>query len=265
MSWTLLRATFHQRRSSIFWYCFSLVLYSWMMVWFWDRMGGPYLEDMIKNYPAEVLALFGGNEVSFATMGGFFQIEYLGLMWLIIIGSAVVLFAVKAFASEINGGTMELVLAQPISRTKVAVTRVVAFMGYALLLNVATFVPIQLLGPTYGVELSDGIFWTVFGLGMLFTLAIGGIAMLLSSMFRDGAKPAAIAAAVLLSFWIADMVANVSEAAEFFDPVNLVTYWQPGKIINGTEMSAEAWWVYGAVAVVTLMGSVVIFSRRDVA
>lgn len=265
MSWTLLRATFHQRRSSLFWYCASLLLYSWMMVWFWDQMGGPYLEEMIKNYPPEVLALFGGDEVSFATIGGFFQIEYLGLMWMIIIGSAVVLFAVKSFASEINGGTMELLLAQPISRTKVAVTRVAAFIGFALLLNVFTFVPIQLLGQNYQVELSAEVFWTVFALGTLFTLAIGGIAMLLSSMFRDGAKPAAIAAGVLLSFWIADMVANVSEAAEFLDPVNLVTYWQPGKIINGVEASAEAWWVYGAVALVTLAGSIVIFSRRDVA
>ncbi len=96
----LLRAPFHPRRSSLFWYCVSLLLYSWMMVWFWDQMGGPYLEEMIKNYPPEVLALFGGNEVSFATMGGFFQIEYLGLMWMIIIGSAVVLFAVKSFASR---------------------------------------------------------------------------------------------------------------------------------------------------------------------
>ncbi len=264
MSWTLLRATFHQRRSSVFWFCISLVLYSWMMVWFWDQMGSTYTQ-MLENYPPEMLALFGGNDVSFATLGGFFQVEYLGLMWMIIIASAVVIFAVRAFAGEIGNGTMELVLAQPVSRSQVAVTRVVAFIVYAVLLNVATFVPIQLFGSSYGIELSGGVFWTVSALGLLFTLAIGGFAMLLSSMFRDGGKPAAIASGVLLLFWIADMVANVSEAAEFFDPVNLVTYWQPGVIINGGDAPAEAWWIYGILAVVTLAGSVFIFSRRDVA
>jgi len=264
MSWTLLRATLHQRRSSIFWYCFSLLLYSWMMVWFWDQMGDS-LGAMLENYPPEILAVFGGDQASFATIGGFFQVEYLGLMWMIIIASAVVLFAGKAFSGEIGAGTMELVLAQPVSRVTVAVTRVVAFVGYALLLNVFTFVPIQLFGRTYGVELDAEVFWTVFALGLLFTLAIGGMAMLLSSMFRDSGKPSAIAAAVLLLFWIADMVANVSEAAEFFDPVNLVSYWQPGVIINGGEAPAEAWWIYGVLAVVTLIGSVVVFSRRDVA
>lgn len=264
MSWTLLRGTLHQRRSSIFWFCLSLLLYSWMMVWFWDQMGSVY-SRMLENYPQEVLALFGGNEVSFASMGGFFQVEYLGLMWMVIIASAVVLFAAKAFSGEIGAGTMELLLAQPLSRAKVATTRVVAFIGYALLLNVFTFVPIQVFGKPYGIELGAGVFWTVSALGLLFTLAIGGLAMLLSSMFRDSGKPVAIAAAVLLGFWVADMVANVSEAAEFLDPVNLVSYWQPGVIINGGEAQPEAWWIYGIVALVTLAGAVFVFTRRDVA
>lgn len=264
MSWALLRGTIHQRRSSMFWFCVSLVLYSWMMVWFWEQMGSTY-SKMLENYPPELLALFGGTEVNFATLGGFFQIEYLGLMWMIIIASAVVIFAVRAFAGEIGGGTMELLLAQPISRTKVAVTRVVAFIGYAVLLNAATFVPIQFIGPTYGIDLDAGTFWSVFALGLLFTLAVGGFAMLLSSAFRDGGKPAAIASGTLLLFWIADMVANVSEAAEFFDPVNIVTYWQPGVIINGGEASPDAWWIYAAIALVTLAGAVFVFSRRDVA
>lgn len=264
MSWSLLRATVHQRRSSIFWFAISLVLYSWMMVWFWEQMGAQYAK-MLENYPPEFLKLFGGTEVSFATLGGFFQIEYLGLMWMVIIASAVVLFAGKAFSGEIASGTMELLLAQPISRARVALTRVVAFIGYALVLSAATFVPIQVFGPTYGVDLSAATFWKIFAFGTLFTLAIGGIAMFLSSMFRDSGKPAAITSAVLLLLWIADLVSNVSEAAEVLDPVNLVTYWQPGKIINGQAVPSDALWIYGVLALVTLGGSVIVFSRRDVA
>lgn len=264
MSWTLLRGTFHQRRTSIFWFSFSLVLYSWMMTWFWDQMGSE-LAKMVENYPPEVLAMFGGDEVSFATLGGFFQVEYLGLMWMIIIASAVVLFAAKAFSGEIGAGTMELLLAQPLSRASVAITRIVAFIGYALILNIATFVPIQIFGPGYGVDLGAETFLTIFALGMIFTLAVGGFAMLLSSMFRDSGKPTAIASGVLLAFWIADLIGNVSEAAEVFDPVNIVSYWQPGEIINGGTAPAEAWWLYGILALVTLVGSVLVFSRRDVA
>ena len=99
----------------------------------------------------------------------------------------------------------------------------------------------------------------------IFMLAIGGFALLLSSMFRGGGKPGAITAGVLFVMWIADLLGNVSEAAEVLDPVNLVTYWQPGKIINGDPVADAAWWLYGIIAAVSLVGSVVIFSRRDVA
>jgi ABC-2 type transport system permease protein len=265
MSWTLLRATLHQRRTSIFWFASSLVLYSWMMTWFWPQLGGAEYASMIENLPPEMLALFGGNDVPFASLGGYFQTEYLGLMWMLIVISAVVLFAGRAFSGEIGDGTMEFVLAQPISRVRFAVTRISTFVGYVLLLAVASFVPIQVFGPTYDVDLSSGTFWTLFALGTLFMLATGGLAMLLSSVFRDSGKPAAIASSVFVIMWIMDLVSNVSEAAEFFDSVNLVSYWQPGKIINGDAVSPEAWWIYGVLAVVTLVGCVVVFARRDVA
>ena len=265
MSWTLLRSTFHQHRTSMFWFSIGLVLYSWMMVWFYPLFSQGEYSDLIESLPPEMIALFGGTEVDFASMGGFFQTEYLGLMWMLIVASAVIIFAVRSFAGEISAGTMEFTLAQPLSRVRLAITRVVALVGYSVLLSAATFVPIQVFGPSYDVELSARIFWTLFAFGTLFMLAIGGLAMLLSSMFREGGRAGSIAAGVLVLFWIADLVSNVSKAAEAFDPVNLVSYWQPGKIINGEAAPAGAWWLYGILAVVTLVGSVVVFSRRDVA
>jgi hypothetical protein len=94
---------------------------------------------------------------------------------------------------------------------------------------------------------------------------MGGLGMVFSAMFRDGGKPVAITSGILLVFWLADMIANVSKAAEALDPVNLVTYWQPGVVINGGDIEPAAWWIYAAVALVGLAGSVAVFARRDVA
>jgi ABC-2 type transport system permease protein len=249
----------------MFWFCTGLVLYSWLMTWFYPKIGGGQYADLIESMPPEVLQIFGGTEVAFDSLGGYFQTEYLGLMWMIIVSAAVVLFAARSFAGEIGAGTMEFLLAQPISRARVAVTRIVAFLGYVLLLAVASFVPIQALGPMYGIDLGAGTFWTLFAFGALFMLAVGGPAMLLSSVYRDAGKPGAITAGALLLLWIADLVSNFSEAAKFFDPVNLVTYWQPGKIINGDPVAPAGWWIYGAVGVVSLVAAIIVFSRRDVA
>lgn len=265
MSWTALRASLHQRRTSIFWFSSSLAFYAWVMTWFYPQIGGGQYADMIEQMPAEMLAIFGGTEVEFASLGGYFQTEYLGLMWIAIVSSALIIFASKAFAGEIASGTMEFTLAQPISRVRLATTRALALVGYAVLLAAASFVPIRVFGPQYDVNLTAEQFWTLAAFGLMFMLAVGGFALLLSSMFRDGGRAGAIAAAVLGTFWVADLISNFSEAAEVFDPVNLITYWQPGTIINGDPVAPEAWWLYGAVALVSLAGAVVIFSRRDVA
>lgn len=265
MSWTILRATFLQRRTSIMWYTVSLVAYSWLMTWFYPQIGGGQYAELIESMPAEMLAIFGGTEVDFATLGGYFQTEYLGLMWMLIVASALIIFASKAFAGEIGAGTMEFVLAQPVSRVRLAVTRVVAIVLYILVLAAASFVPIVVFGPTYDINLSAETFWLLLAFGCLFMLAVGGLAMLLSSVFRDGGRAGGIAAGVMGVFWVADLVSNVSEAAEVLDPINIVTYWQPGKIINGDAVAPEAWWIYGIIGVVSLVVAVIVFSRRDVA
>lgn len=160
---------------------------------------------------------------------------------------------------------MEFVLAQPISRARFALTRVVAMVIYILVLATASFVPIAVFGPTYDINLSAATFWQLFAFGSLFMLAVGGFAMLVSSLLRDGGRAGSISAGVMGVLWIADLVSNVSEAAKVVDPVNIVTYWQPGKIINGDAVAPEAWWIYGAIGVVSLAAAVIVFRRRDVA
>ncbi|MDO8880299.1 MAG: ABC transporter permease [Coriobacteriia bacterium] len=265
MSWTLLRGTFTQRRTSILWYSVSLIAYSWLMTWFYPQIGGGQYADLIENMPPEMLALFGGTEVDFATLGGYFQTEYLGLMWMLITASALIIFAGKAFSGEIGAGTMEFVLAQPVSRVRFAITRVAALLLYIVVLAAVSFVPIALFGPSYDINLSAAIFWELFAFGCMFMLAVGGFALFVSSLFRDSGRAGAITAGVMGMFWIADLVSNVSEAAEVIDPINIVTYWQPGKIINGDAVAPEAWWIYGVIGVVSLVASVVVFRRRDVA
>jgi len=265
MSWTLLRGTLHQNRVSIFWFSFGLVLYSWMMTWFYPEIGGNQYAELVETMPAELMAIFGGTEVSFASLGGYFQTEYLGLMWMVIVASALIIYSAKAFAGEIAEGTMEFVLSQPVSRARLAITRIAVMVGYSLALAAGSLVPIMVFGSKYDIDLPLDTFWTLFAFGLLFMLAVGGFALMLSVIFRGAGKPGAISAGVLVVLWIADLVSNFSEAAELFDPINIVSYWQPSKIINGDPVDAAAWWLYGGVALVSAVAAVVVFRRRDAA
>lgn len=264
MSWNLFVGTMKQRGTALFWYAFTLVLYSWVMVWYWPLMGDSYSE-LVDTLPPEMLQAFAGGEVDLGTLGGFFQVEYLGLMWMGIVASAVILFASKAIATEISTGTMELLLAQPISRVRFALTRIATLVVFVGVLSAATFVPIVVFGPSYDIELSAKAFWLLLASGSLFMLAVGGIAFMLSAVMRDGGKPAAITGGLFGAMWVLHAMAALADFADKLEPLNLVKYWQPAQLINDGTVAPELWWVYGGIALVTLGASVVLFSRRDLA
>ncbi len=265
MSWNLFKGTMHQRRKPLFWFSFSLVAYSWMMVWFWPQMGGAEYAELAESMPPEMIALFGDAELSLASLGGYFQTEYLGLMWMVIVAAALIGYAAKMIAGEVNGGTMELLLSQPLSRSKFILTRMAGLVLQVLLLSAATFVPIQILGPGYDIELTAKVFWLLFGLGSLLMLAIGSFAFMVSALSRDGGRPTTLTSAVIAGMWIASFLADVSDFADALDPFNLLSYWEPGKVINNGALATNAWWVYAGVSVVCLVIAYIGFMRRDVA
>ena len=49
-------------------------------------------------------------DLELSALGGFLGVDYLSLMWVIIVGSAIILVASKAIASDVEMGTMEVTL-----------------------------------------------------------------------------------------------------------------------------------------------------------
>ncbi|MBS3957336.1 MAG: ABC transporter permease subunit [Clostridiales bacterium] len=265
MSWAILRATLRQRRWSMLWYSLGLMFYSWVMVWFWPQFGETGYVELLENMPPELIALLGSSAEDFGSLGGYFETEYLGLMWILIVSSAVILYSVKAVASEVVAGTLELTLAQPVSRASFILARIAGLIVVSTLLTVATFGTIQVFGPMYGIDLGARTFALLYGAGFLFILAVGGFALALSAGARDVGRPVAVAGGVLGAMWLAHMLAEVSEVAKWFEPFNLLKYWRPAEIINDRTVGAEVWWVLTGVVVTSLAVTFVRFMRRDVA
>ncbi|MDO9107630.1 MAG: ABC transporter permease subunit, partial [Coriobacteriia bacterium] len=124
MNFTLIRAALQQRRTSLLWYCIGLATYSFFIVWYYPQFAGnqAFLEQIQKVMSKEMLAAFGAAGLDFSTLGGFLGVEYLSLIWVVIAGFAVINVAAKFIASDVEAGTMELTLTQPVSRLSVALS-----------------------------------------------------------------------------------------------------------------------------------------------
>ncbi|MCL5888003.1 MAG: ABC transporter permease [Actinobacteria bacterium] len=262
MNLNLFLTTLYQRRIGMFWFSFGLVAYSWLMAWTWTFFGDMY-EQLLETMPPEMIAVWVPEDLEAGTLGGYFQTEYLGVMWVLIVAVAIIIFAVKSISSEVAEGTMELLLAQPIARLQFIVTRIAAMFVYAAVLTTATFLPIQILGPTYDIEIPGRTMALLYATSFLLVAAIGSFAMMLSAAMRSGGRPGAITGSLLAAMWIMQAIAPFVEVVEDLEPINLLTYWQPGDLINDGVVMASSWWVYGAIMVVSLVVAVVAFLRRD--
>lgn len=266
MSRAIFSSSLALRRISLFWYSFGIVLYGWFMVAFYPLVEEnlEYMEVFETVFTDELLALFGGSGLNFGTLGGFLSIEYLSLIWVFIVGAAVITFAAGSLGGAVDDGTMELTLAQPVSRTQVALTRYIALVAYAGALNLVTVASLYLPGLLHGVDVPLDAMALLFVTGWLVTMAVGGFAYAVSALSSGGGRAIGISLGVLIAMWLADVLGNLSDRFEWLVGFSLFHYWRPDLVIDDLTVSSEAWAVFGITAVLSFSLAMWAFRRRDV-
>lgn len=266
MSWTILRSSLQLRRMSLFWYSLGIALYGWMMIAFFPLIAEnlEYMEAVEDMFTEELLAVFGGAGLDFTTLGGFIGVEYLSLIWVLIVGAAVITFAGSALGGAVDDGTMELTLAQPVSRMQVAVTRYVTMAAYAAVLNFVTVATLYVPGLLHDVDVPLDAMGLLFLVGWLLTMAIGGFAYMLSALSSGSGRAIGISLGVLVAMWLADVLGNISDKAEWLVNLSLFHYWRPHEVIDDVSVAAETWAIFGLSAAVFFTIAILAFQRRDV-
>jgi ABC-2 type transport system permease protein len=137
--------TLRDRRRSLLWWSVGIFLYAVVVGVFW-----PVLEDQqeelmrfLEAYPAEMFAFFGIETAEeMFTPAGYLNSQAFG--WLVPVAFAIYAAAMGAqlIAGEEEANTMDLLMSNPISRTRVAIEKwigmaiVMTILGAALLFSV---------------------------------------------------------------------------------------------------------------------------------
>jgi ABC-2 type transport system permease protein len=264
MAWTLFTRTLYQRRTALLWYSLGLITYSAFIVWYFPYMQTANVQQYLESFPEELIQAFAGSAVNMSSIGGFLATEYLGLIWVAIVAAAVITFATKSLSSEVAGGTMELLLAQPVPRSVLVAVRWLAMAVYSAILVISTTVPIYLTALWRDVTVDVGRLVLLSAVGFLLTMATGGVAYALAALFKESGRPAGIVAGILVAMWLLSFMAANLEWAKSLNPLNLFHYWEPARMLDKGTASASAWIVYGVTAVITPVIAAIIFARRDV-
>jgi ABC-2 type transport system permease protein len=223
-----------------------------------------YQEMIEQVFTPEMMAAFGGAGIEFSTLGGFMAIEYLTLIWVFIMAAAVITFIAGALGGAVEDGTMEVTLSQPVSRSTVALTSYLGMATYAAILSFVTVAMIYLPGFLHDVDVPLDAMALLFVVGTLMSLAIGGLAFFISAVSSGKSRTIGITLGVLVAMYLADVLGNLTDKAEWLVDFSLFNYWEPNRIVDNLEVATATWIVFGVATVVFFVAGMIAFQKRDV-
>ena len=259
---TIFRYTLGRFRGQILGWGISLFLLGLLFVPFYDVIveQEEQFQQLLESYPPELMAFFGDFS-NFATPEGFLSAEYFSLMP-IILGIFAVLAGSGLLASDEEKGTLDLVMAYPVSRTALVVGRLLAFVAATLAILAISW--LGLVVPMNWSTMDVG--WGALALPFLSLLAVvllfGTLALLLSMLLPSRRLAAMMAGLALVASFFITGLARISEDLESVAKLSPLNYYQSGDAILGLNGA----WFGGLLAVAALFAVVAWwrFERRDI-
>ncbi len=244
---TIFRNAFSRYRGQILGWGLSLAALCLYMARFYNTIAAQkesYIK-MVDAFPKELMAFFSTSEASeMFTPSGFLNIEFFSYMP-IIIGIFAILAGSGMLAGDEESGTMDLILAHPVSRTALFVGRGLAFLIATigiLAINWGGF----LIGlPGSGLGLNALEIGRPF-LSLFATLMLFGTMALALSMLLPSRRMAAMTSGILMiaSFFITAL-ARLDKNLEKIADISPLNYYQGGQAIDGLKWG----WVIGLLGI----------------
>ena len=213
------------------------------------------------NFPEELIALFGGGDLG--TPEGWYTLETFGLMAPLSVILVTAIMGAGALAGEESRRTMGLLLANPISRSRIVMEKAATMVLFGIAVGVATFAGVALGSVLGGLGMSIGNIAATSALQVLVGLVFGALALALSAgrgrtgVAILGATGAALAFHLLTSLAaLNDGLAGIAWLSPFHyylgsDPLSTGMDWGNAVVLL-------------ALALALIGLSLVLFQRRDI-
>ena len=251
------------RRGLVIWAVAMLVLGIYIVGFYPAIQGASGLQDLINGLPPAIKAIIGNSDYS--TASGYLNAELFSVMGPILFIAYAAVVGSGAIAGEEDRGTLDLLLSNPVSRSRVYVEKVGALMvgigitgGALWVATVGTAVVFKIAGIDAGNLLAAMVSSCLLG------LSVGAIAFALGAATGSRALAAGVAAAVAIVGYIINAYAPLVDALNTLKPLSLVFYYSDrDPVLHGLQPGNAL--VLLVFAAVVLALGLVAFRRRDLA
>lgn len=224
----------------------------------------PLIDDQLKSFaaqlPTALRAMIG--QADLGTVAGWYQTEVFSLTAPAALIAVTAVIGARGLAGEEANRTIELLLANPISRTRVVVEKAVALVLHAVVVGAVVFVSTVLGAWWGGLDLPPDHVAAATVLATLLGVVFGSAALALSAAFGKVRVAAYGTSVAALGCYLLNSFAPLGETAAGFARISPFHYYLTNDPLGGGSVWGDAA-ILGAVALVLIGAAIPLYGRRD--
>lgn len=258
--------TLRDRRRGLIWWSLGIVLYALFIGAFWPVLedSRETLQSLLEAYPQELVGLFGvDNADDMFTPAGYLASQAFG--WLVPVVFAIFAAAMGAqlIAGEEEAKTLDLLLANPISRGRVVLEKWLALGAVVFVLGSVLFASVLLIDALFGFRIAFDRYLAICIQATLLGILFGSIAFAAGAAgARRGLTLGIVSAAAVATF----LINSLGTATDWMETVRYISpfyyYDSHRPLTNGFN-----WANAGALAIASALALAVArytLPRRDI-
>ncbi|MDO8507209.1 MAG: ABC transporter permease subunit [bacterium] len=224
------------------------------------------LNKMMESFPKEFMKVFGMDsaQLMFAKLENYMSTEYFSFFWPILVTIMAISFANAICVGEIEKKTIEITLAQPISRAKILLSR---YLGGALAITLFTVVSSYgILGFAFlhKIDYSLANYATVAFVGTLCGLAIFSIATFFSVLFSERGRSTMATVGILLLMYALNIISGLKDSLQNLKYVSFFHYFNAPEVFGNNRIVDWSIIVFAGTILLFLLAAVLRFQKRDI-
>ena len=255
--------TVYDRRHGLLWWSIGIGLLAVTTLSVWPSVRDEY-QTLVRNYPEALLAFFGIDKAGLGSAAGYLQAELFGLILPLALIAYMIAGASAAIAGEREAGTLEFLLSQPISRTRVLLEKSLGLATAVAVITVSFATVLVVFARVFGLHADTWHLLAATASAFLLALLYGAIALLAGSVTGHRALAAGIASAAAIAAYLLTSLAALVDGLKRFRPISPF-WWYSGHdpLNHGLEPLHVA--LLATVTIVCLVAAISVFERRDLA
>lgn len=256
--------TLRDSRRAIAWWSLGLVAMTALMVAAYPSVrDNPELNKMVEDYPDAFKAFLGlGESVDYTSAAGYLNGELFSFVVPLLLLIAAVGAGARATAGEEERGTLDLLLANPISRRRLVLEKLAALCAEVVLLSVVLWLALIVGAAAVGMHISSAHLAAAIVAAALLASAYGAIALFLGALLgRRGAAIGIAAAGAVAAY----LLSSLAELVSFLEPLRVASPFYHYAANNALRAGLAPEHVVVLLALAVLAGgaALVTFERRN--